>query len=60
MRLMRVWHPVLRRATLNSPNTHLLNTCCMLWAGIRLGSREHLMTETVHTLKELLLKPEGV
>lgn len=38
-------------------NMHLLNACCMPCAGITLGSRENLMSETVHALKELLLKP---
>lgn len=42
-----------------APNTHLLNARCMLRAGVVLGSRENLMTETDHTLKELLLKPAG-
>lgn len=31
----------------------------MLHVGTVLGSRENLMTETVHTVKELLLKPAG-
>lgn len=32
-----------------APNMHLLNACCMPHAGITLGSRENLMSETVHT-----------
>lgn len=40
-----------------APNMHLLNACCMPHAGITLGSRENLMSETVHTLTELLPKP---